>query len=125
MLIAIRVSDAEAIGKAISKAMDAEPDATILDAVPGVDIWRVQRGGDEDALDEDLFGDLDIGLGEEEIEETPPLLDHWAIAMIDRGVNSEAAYLMFSNDPDMLVAAAKRIRSKPRPAWQMNQRSRT
>ena len=34
MLIAIRVSDAEAIGKAISKAMDAEPDATILDAVP-------------------------------------------------------------------------------------------
>ena len=112
MLIAIRVSDAEAIGKAISKAMDAEPDATILDAVPGVDIWRVQRGGDEDALDEDLFGDLDIGLGEEEIEETPPLLDHWAIAMIDRGVNSEAAYLMFSNDPDMLVAAAKRIRSK-------------
>ena len=28
MLIAIRVSDAEAIGKAISKAMDAEPDAT-------------------------------------------------------------------------------------------------
>ena len=112
MLIAIRVSDAEAIGKAISKAMDAEPDATILDAVPGVDIWRVQRGGDEDALDEDLFGDLDIGLGEEEIEKTPPLLDHWAIAMIDRGVNSEAAYLMFSNDPDMLVAAAKRIRSK-------------
>lgn len=112
MLIAIRVSDAEAIGKAISKAMDAEPDATILDAVPGVDIWRVQRGGDEDALDEDLFGDLDIGLGEEEIEETPPLLDHWAIAMIDRGVNSEAAYLMFSNDPDMLIAAAKRIRSK-------------
>ena len=55
---------------------------------------------------------MDIGLGEEEIEETPPLLDHWAIAMIDRGVNSEAAYLMFSNDPDMLVAAAKRIRSK-------------
>ena len=112
MLIAIRVSDAEAIGKAISKAMDAEPAATLLDAGPGVDIWRVQRGGDEDALDEDLFGDLDIGLGEEEIEETPPLLDHWAIAMIDRGVNSEAAYLMFSNDPDMLVAAAKRIRSK-------------
>ena len=59
----------------------------LTDAVPGVDIWRVQRGGDEDALDEDLFGDLDIGLGEEEIEETPPLLDHWYIAMIDRGVN--------------------------------------
>ena len=111
MLIAIRVSDAKAIGIAISKAMDAEPDATIMDAVPGVDIWRVQRGGDDDEFDEDLFGDLDIGLGEEEIEESTPLLDHWAIAMIDKGANSEAPYLMFSNDPDMLVAAATRISS--------------
>lgn len=111
MLIAIRISDAEAIKKAIRKAMEAEPDANILDAVPGVDIWRVQRGGDDDELDEDLFGDLDIGLGEEQIEESPPLLDHWAIAMIDQGANSEAPYLMFSNDPDMLVAAATRIRS--------------
>ena len=111
MLIAIRISDAEAIRKAIRKAMEAEPDANILDAVPGVDIWRVQRGGDDDELDEDLFGDLDIGLGEEQVEESPPLLDHWAIAMIDQGANSEAPYLMFSNDPGMLVAAATRIRS--------------
>ena len=111
MLIAIRISDAEAIGNAISKAMEVEPDASIMDAVPGVDIWRVQRGGDDDDLDEDLFGDLDIGLGDEEIEESPPLLDHWAIAMIDKGANSEAPYLMFSNDPDLLVSAATRIRS--------------
>ncbi|MDA7874022.1 membrane or secreted protein [Rhodopirellula sp.] len=111
MLIAIRVSDSKAIGTAISKAMEVEPDASIMDAVPGVDIWRVQRGGDDDDLDEDLFGDLDIGLGEDEIEESPPLLDHWAIAMIDKGANSEFPYLMFSNDPDMLVAAATRIRS--------------
>lgn len=111
MLIAIRISNAEAIGKAISKAMEVEPDASIMDAVPGVDIWRVQRGGDDDELDEDLFGDLDIGLGDEEIEESPPLLDHWAIAMIDKGANSEAPYLMFSNDPDLLVSAANRIRS--------------
>jgi len=111
MLIAIRVSDSKAIGTAISKAMEVEPDASIMNAVPGVDIWRVQRGGDDDDLDEDLFGDLDIGLGEDEIEESPPLLDHWAIAMIDKGANSEFPYLMFSNDPDMLVAAATRIRS--------------
>jgi hypothetical protein len=111
MLIAIRISDAEAIRKAIRKAMEVEPDASIMDAIPGIDIWRVQRGGDDDELDEDLFGDLDIGLGEEEIEESPPLLDHWAIAMIDQGANSETPYLMFSNDPDMLVAAATRIRS--------------
>ncbi|MAI72218.1 MAG: membrane or secreted protein [Rhodopirellula sp.] len=111
MLIAIRISDAEAIGKAISKAMEVEPDASIMDAVPGVDIWRVQRGGGDDELDEDLFGDLDIGLGDEEIEESPPLLDHWAIAMIDKGANSEAPYLMFSNAPDLLVSTATRIRS--------------
>lgn len=91
--------------------MVVEPDASILDAVPGVDIWRVQRGGDDDQLDEDLFGDLDIDLGEEEIEESPPLLDHWAIAMIDKGPNSDAPYLMFSNDPDLLVSTATRIRS--------------
>lgn len=111
MLIAIRISDAKAIGTAIGKAMEVEPDASIMDAVPGVDIWRVQRGGEDDELDEDLFGDLDIGLGDEEIEESPPLLDHWAIAMIDKGVNSEAPYLMFSNDPDLLVSVATRIRA--------------
>ena len=48
MLIAIRISDAEAIGNAIRKAMEVEPDASIMDAVPGVDIWRVQRGGEDD-----------------------------------------------------------------------------
>ena len=47
----------------------------------------------------------------EEIEESPPLLDHWAIAMIDKGPNSDAPYLMFSNDPDLLVSTATRIRS--------------
>jgi hypothetical protein len=110
MLIAIRVTDAKAIGNAISKAMEVEPDASIMNVVPGVEIWRVQRGAGEDEFDEDLFGDLGIGLGEEEIEETPPLLDHWAIAVIDKGPASEAPYLMFSNDPDMLVETVNRIR---------------
>ena len=31
--------------------------------------------------------------------------------MIDKGANSEAPYLMFSNDPDLLVSTATRIRS--------------
>ena len=109
MLIAIRVTDAKAIGNAIRKAMEVEPDASLLKLVPGVDIWRVQRGAGDDEFDDDLFGDLDIGLGEEEIDEAPPLLDHWAIAMVDKGPGSEAPYLMFSNDPDLLVATANRI----------------
>ena len=109
MLIAIRLTDAKAIGKAIRKAMVVEPDASNMSEVPGVEIWRVQRGAGEDEFDEDLFGDLDIGLGEEEIEEAPPLLDHWAIAMVDKGPASDAPYLMFSNDYDLLVATAIRI----------------
>ena len=109
MLIALRISDAEAIKKAINKAMKVEPDASIMDVLPGVEIWRVQRGENNDDLDADLFKDLEIGFGDEETEEAPPLLDHWAIGMVDKGLSSDVPYLMFSNHPDLLVKTAKRI----------------
>ncbi|MGI9473867.1 MAG: membrane or secreted protein, partial [Rubripirellula sp.] len=109
MLIAIRVSNADAIKQAINKAMKVEPDASIMDVLPGVEIWRVQRGEGDDDFDAELFKDLEIGFGDEDAEEAPPLLDHWAIAMVDKGKGSDVPYLMFSNHPDFLVKVAKRI----------------
>ncbi len=110
MLIAIRVSDADAIKTAIRKAMEVEPDAKLLTDLPETEIWRVQRDGKNEDFDEDLFKDLDLGFEDEEIDEPPPLLDHWAIAMVDQGTGSDSPYLMFSNHSDLLTLIAKRIR---------------
>ncbi|MGB7327387.1 MAG: membrane or secreted protein [Rubripirellula sp.] len=108
MLVAIRVSDAAAIKLAIRKAMEVEPDASQMDALPGLEIWRVQRGEGTDDFDAELFGDLAIE-EEEETDEPPPLLDHWAIALVEKGPGSDAPYLMFSSHPEFLVETAKRI----------------
>ena len=108
MLVAIRVRDANAIKLAIRKAMEVEPDASKMDVLPDVEIWRVQRGEGGDDFDKELFGDLELSF-EEAGEEPPPLLDHWAIALVDQGPGSEAPYLMFSSHPDLLVLTAKRI----------------
>ena len=88
--------------------MEVEPDASMMDVLPDVEIWRVQRGEGGDDFDTELFGDLELGL-EEETDEPPPLLDHWAIALVNKGPGSESPYLMFSSHPDLLVLAAKRI----------------
>ncbi len=110
MLIAIRVSNADAIKAAIRKAMEVEPDAKLLTDLPETEIWRVQRDGENEDFDDDLFKDLDLGFEDEEVDEPPPLLDHWAIAMVDQGPGSDSPYLMFSNHSDLLTLIAKRIR---------------
>lgn len=110
MLVAIRVANAEAIKSAIRKAMEVEPDAILLEDLPGTEIWRVERGGEEEDFDKDLFKDLEIGFESDEAADSPPLLDHWAIAMVDQGPGSNSPYLMFSNHSDLLILIAKRIR---------------
>lgn len=113
ILGAIRIKDVEAIKLAVRKTMSVEPDASQMDVLPGVEIWRVQRGegGNED-FNEELFGDLAIE-DDEETDEPPPLLDHWAIAVIEKGPGSDAAYLMLSSHPEFLVETAKRIQQNP------------
>ena len=70
---------------AIQKAMEVEPDATKMEIseLSGIDVWRVEPGqsGDED-FDAELFGDLDDFEDEETKEESLPLLDQWAIAVV-------------------------------------------
>ena len=108
MLVAIRVKNAAVIKTAIRKAMEVEPDASRMDVLPGVEIWRVQRGEGEDDFEQELFGSDDLGF-EDETDDAPPLLDHWAIALVDKGPGSEAPYLIFSSHPDLLIQTAKRI----------------
>ncbi len=111
VLVAIRIKDAKAIGDAVRKAMEVEPDATLMDAVPGIEIWRVQRGGGSEEFDDQFLSDL--GFDEEAKQDaSPPLLDHWAIAVIDKGPNSTVPYLMFSSHPDLLVQVAQSVRGK-------------
>ena len=109
MLVAVRLKNAAVVKQVIRKAMEVDPDATELDALPGVEIWRVQRGESEDDFEAEL-----LELGFEDDEEgaggQKPLLDHWAIAVVDQGPGSNCPYLMFSSHPDLLIAAAKRIK---------------
>lgn len=108
MLVAIRLKDADAVKKVIRKAMAVEPDATELKALPGVEIWRVQRGEGEEDLDEDL-ANLGFEDPEEAVDGEKPLLDHWAIAVVKPA--NGAAYLMFSSHPELLIESAKRIKT--------------
>ena len=109
MLVAIAVKDFAAIQLAVRKAMEVEPDSSKMDVVPGVEVWRVQRGEAADDFENELFGDL--GFEEEDIEEAPPLLDHWAIAVVQTSDPNRPAYLMFSSHPELLVETVKRVKN--------------
>ncbi len=115
MLAAIRIKNAAAVKQAIRKAMEVEPDATLLDVLPGVEIWRVQRGESDDDFEAEL---LELGLEPEPggNNDPPPLLHHWAIATVDKGPGSDFPYLLFSSHPDLLVLVAKRIQNGAKDA---------
>ena len=108
MLVAIKIKNGTVIRDSIRKAMEAEPDASKMKGPPGVEIWRVQKGEAEDDFGADLFDDFE-DQDDEDAEAAPPLLDHWAIALVDKGPQSAAPYLMFSSHPDLLVETATRI----------------
>ncbi len=108
MLIAIEVRNEAAIQEAVKKAMEVEPDVTLVETVPGVDIWKVERT--EDQFEEDVFFDDFADFGEP-IEEQPPLLNTWAIAMVGKAKGADTSYLIFASHVELLVEAAQRIQS--------------
>lgn len=111
MLIAIRLKDPDKIKTAIRKALEVEPDASQLEVpdLDGIDVWQVVPGeGGDDTFDDTLFSEFDFDEEEQE-EESPPLLDKWAIAVVPQGPGSKAPYLMFSSHPELLIATAKRV----------------
>lgn len=109
MLVGIRVNDAAVIRQVVRDTMEVEPDVTVIDAVPGVEIWVVDRNRSETDFDDDLFADLGFDEVEAESDPPPPLLEHWAIALVDQGPGSDAPYLMFSSHPELLIRTARRI----------------
>ncbi len=116
MLVAVRIRDAKAIAEAVRKAMEVEPDASKIDGIPGIDMWRVQRGGGSDDFDDEFLNDLGFD-DDAKQDAAPPLLDHWAIAVVDQGPSSDAAYLMFSSHPELLQKVAERIRGERSPGF--------
>ena len=115
MLVAVKIRDAKVIKDVIRKAMEVEPDAKQVESFEGSTIWQVERGGETEDFDTDLFNDLELGFEEEVVEEAPPLLDNWAIATVDQGPGSDAPYLIFSNHSELIIEVAKRIRDGQSP----------
>ena len=111
MLVAVKVRDAAVIKASIRKVMLVEPNTTKIDEVPGVEIWQVEAGDDDESLDSEIFKDIDVGFDDEEAGPEQRLLDLWAIALVDQGPGSDAPYLMFSSHPELLIATAKRIKN--------------
>ena len=116
MLVAIRVSNPDKIKNAIRKAMEVEPDASRMEVpnLEGIDVWKFVRGeGGDDDFDAELFDDFDLEFDDEtnEQQETPPLLDQWAVALVPQGPGSKAPYLMFSSHPELLIETAQRIQA--------------
>lgn len=109
MLVALRIKNSDVVAKVVQKAMEVEPDATKLD-VQEFDVWRVERGeGDSDDIDEQLAA---LGFDDEvEDDQAPPLLNHWAIAVIKGQTQGNADYLMFSSHSELLVKLGQRVRA--------------
>ncbi|TWT89514.1 membrane or secreted protein [Neorhodopirellula pilleata] len=109
LLVAIEVRDEDAIRNAVRKAMEVEPDVSRVESVEGVDIWKVQRGGESEDVNEEFFNDF--GITEPDTEDQQPLLDTWAIAMVGKAKGSTKPYLIFASHVDFLVEVAERIQS--------------
>ncbi|QEF96720.1 hypothetical protein Mal15_07480 [Stieleria maiorica] len=109
MLVALRIKNADVVAKVVQKAMEVEPDAIKLE-VAEFDVWRVERGkNDSDDIDAQLAA---LGFDEDiEDEESAPLLNHWAIAVVKGPQPDGADYLMFSSHSELLVKLGQRVRS--------------
>ncbi|MEM1226466.1 MAG: membrane or secreted protein [Planctomycetota bacterium] len=106
ILLAIAIKDYETIANAVRKAMEVEPDVFQIESVPGIEIWKVQRGeGGE--LDEEFF--QDFGFDDEVADEQEPLLNTWSIAAIPQGPAMTSAYLVFASHLELLEKVANRM----------------
>lgn len=109
LLVAIEVTDAAALRDAVKRAMEVEPDASLIKGVDGADVYRVLHTDEPADFETELFDDL--GLGEEpDPNAPPPLLNQWAISVIQIQ-NGPGGYLVFSSHPELLIDTAKRMLS--------------
>ncbi len=107
LLVAVEVTNVAALRDAVKRAMDVEPDATLIDGAPGTEVYRVLRTDEPSDFNAELFDDL--GLGDEpNPDAAPPLLNQWAIT-VAKNDGKPGGYLLFSSHPDLLVETANRI----------------
>ncbi len=110
LIVAIEVTNAPALRDAVKRAMDVEPDASLIEGVPGADVYRVQRSDEPSDFDAELFDDL--GLEDEaDPDAAPPLLNQWAITVVESApaADKKSGYLLFSSHPELLIETANRI----------------
>jgi hypothetical protein len=108
MLVALRIKNSDAVADVVRKAMEVEPDAVQLD-IPEFDVWRVEHGEGDGDIDAELAA---LGFEEElESEDSSPLLNHWAIAVVKGHKPGGPDYLMFSSHSDLLIKLGRRVRS--------------
>ncbi len=107
MVVAIEVADVAAFKDAVKRAMEVEPDATLVPNVPGLQVYQVRRTEGQSDFDSELFDDLGLE-NEADADAPPPLLNEWAITAVGPA-GDRSGYLMFSSHVDLLVKTAARV----------------
>ncbi len=115
-LVAVRLKNTATVAKAINKAMESEPDASRIEESPQHPIWKVVPNADTD-FDDESFGEFGFGddfTQEEEEDQPKPLLEQWAITVIeDPSLETpDGGYLIFSSHAAQLVETVNRIRQQ-------------
>ncbi len=107
LLVAIEITSAQALRDAVKRMMEVEPDAALVDGVPGVEVYRVLKTDEPTDFDAELFDDLGLGDAPDP-DAPPPLLNQWAISVI-ANKSDKGGYLVFSSHPELLVETANRM----------------
>ncbi len=116
VLVAIEITDTAALRKAVRRTMEVESDASLIPGpIPGVDVYRVLRTNEPNDFEAELFDDLGLG-DDEDPDRQPPLLNQWAITVIEAPgavkAAKQAGYLIFSSHPELLLETLGRF-AKP------------
>ncbi len=117
LLVAIETTDIAAMRKAVRRTMEVESDASLIPGpIPGVEVYRVLRTNEPNDFEAELFNDLGLGDDKDAPNRQPPLLNQWAITVIEApgaaNAGKQAGYLIFSSHPELLLETLARF-AKP------------
>jgi hypothetical protein len=120
VLVAIETIDTAALRKAVRRTMEVESDASLIPGpIPGVEVYRVMRTNEPNDFEAELFDDLGLGDDEDNPNRQPPLLNQWAITVIEAPGAAESGkqpgYLIFSSHPELLLETLGRFAKTGNP----------
>ncbi|WP_413433197.1 membrane or secreted protein [Crateriforma spongiae] len=123
MLVALELKDAAVIKDSLRRIMQNEPNFTLLESIPDLEVWKYEVTDDDESFEDELFGDFgdfqDVAPAEEEEQQ---LLTTWAIAVVPATRQGQADYVVFSSHSDLLIETAKRMRKPPADGLNANTR---